>query len=311
MHMNPPSVRAVIVSESQAQEIVGTYPEVNGFGDYKSTSNAHCFDQGTGDILNNTSVMEYNGATGVLSANFRNMSLRRIKRSDRRGADTVTEEKFAILFHATFHVGSNEIVLVARTLSLPIVVIVHGNQEANASASILWDNAFAQRGRMLFQGEFKVTRDAWTIISQLVPEKVPWSGLVKTLSMKWSRELNSKFGLSHRAINFLGQKIFRGHAFTEDTLVTWSMFNRENMPGRTFTFWQWFDSVMALMKHKLCVNYWNDHAVVGFIDRRECEQILQSQPHGTFLMRFSDSELGALSVRISSFWRNCNFVGMI
>ena len=130
----------------------------------------------------------------------------------------------------------------------------------------------------------------------LVPEKVPWSGLVKTLSMKWSRELNSKFGLSHRAINFLGQKIFRGHAFTDDTLVTWSMFNRENMPGRTFTFWQWFDSVMALMKHKLCVNYWNDHAVVGFIDRRECEQILQSQPHGTFLMRFSDSELGALSV---------------
>ena len=116
--------------------------------------------------------------------------------------------------------------------------------------------------------------------------------------MKWSRELNSKFGLSHRAINFLGQKIFRGHAFTEDTLVTWSMFNRENMPGRTFTFWQWFDSVMALMKHKLCVNYWNDHAVVGFIDRRECEQILQSQPHGTFLMRFSDSELGALSVSI-------------
>ena len=133
----------------------------------------------------------------------------------------------------------------------------------------------------------------------LVPEKVPWSGLVKTLSMKWSRELNSKFGLSHRAINFLGQKIFRGHAFTDDTLVTWSMFNRENMPGRTFTFWQWFDSVMALMKHKLCVNYWNDHAVVGFIDRRECEQILQSQPHGTFLMRFSDSELGALSVSLT------------
>lgn len=204
--------------------------------------------------------------------------------------------------------------MVARTLSLPIVVIVHGNQEANASASILWDNAFAQRGRMLFQGEFKVTRDVWTIISHLVPEKVPWSGLVKTLSMKWSRELNSKFGLSHRAINFLGQKIFRGHAFTEDTLVTWSMFNRENMPGRTFTFWQWFDSVMALMKHKLCVNYWNDHAVVGFIDRRECEQILQSQPHGTFLMRFSDSELGALSVSNLTghiFWLNCNFEGII
>ena len=92
----------------------------------------------------------------ALSGHFR-----RIKRSDRRGADTVTEEKFAILFHATFHVGSNEIVLVARTLSLPIVVIVHGNQEANASASILWDNAFAQRGRMLFQGELKFMGTSW------------------------------------------------------------------------------------------------------------------------------------------------------
>ena len=93
----------------------------------------------------------------VLSGHFR-----RIKRSDRRGADTVTEEKFAILFHATFHVGSNEIVLVARTLSLPIVVIVHGNQEANASASILWDNAFAQRGRMLFQGKLKFMGNSWS-----------------------------------------------------------------------------------------------------------------------------------------------------
>jgi len=32
-----------------------------------------------------------------------------------------------------------------QTLSLPVVVIVHGNQEANAAASILWDNAFAEQ----------------------------------------------------------------------------------------------------------------------------------------------------------------------
>ena len=77
------------------------------------------------------------------------------------------------------------------------------------------------------------------------------------------------------------------------------MFNRENMPGRNFTFWQWFDSVMTLMKNKLCVNHWNDRAVVGFIDRVECEQILKNQRAGTFLMRFSDSEMGALSVKIN------------
>jgi hypothetical protein len=27
-------------------------------------------------------------------------------------------------------------------LSLPVVVTVHGNQECNATATVLWDNAF-------------------------------------------------------------------------------------------------------------------------------------------------------------------------
>ena len=60
MHMNPPSVRAVILSESQAQEV----DEGPSRGD------------NTGEILNATSVMEFNPSTGVLSANFRNMSLK-------------------------------------------------------------------------------------------------------------------------------------------------------------------------------------------------------------------------------------------
>ena len=101
MHMSPPSVRAVIVNEGQAQDIVENHDIHN--------SGLHSFDRGTGEILNNTSVMEFNPSSGVLSANFRNMSLRRIKRSDRRGTDTVTEEKFSVLFFTTFKVANNEI----------------------------------------------------------------------------------------------------------------------------------------------------------------------------------------------------------
>ena len=33
--------------------------------------------------------------------------------------------------------------------SLPVVVIVHGNQEPHAWATILWDNAFAEWGRQV------------------------------------------------------------------------------------------------------------------------------------------------------------------
>lgn len=97
----------------------------------------------SGEILNNCCVMEYHQATGTLSAHFRNMvrtgpgprreglprakslipahvplspsapalqSLKRIKRADRRGAESVTEEKFTVLFESQFSVGSNELV---------------------------------------------------------------------------------------------------------------------------------------------------------------------------------------------------------
>ncbi len=37
-------------------------------------------------------------------------SLKRIKRSDRRGAESVTEEKFTVLFESQFSVGGNELV---------------------------------------------------------------------------------------------------------------------------------------------------------------------------------------------------------
>lgn len=105
-------------------------------------------------------------------------SLKRIKRADRRGAESVTEEKFTVLFESQFSVGGNELVFhvkvkicdlalsfldlffiinsvkclrdafvvlcLVQTLSLPVVVIVHGSQDNNATATVLWDNAFSE-----------------------------------------------------------------------------------------------------------------------------------------------------------------------
>lgn len=44
------------------------------------------------------------------------------------------------------------------TLSLPVVVIVHGNQEPHGWATVTWDNAFSPPGRVPFA----------------VPDKVPY-----------------------------------------------------------------------------------------------------------------------------------------
>ncbi len=44
--------------------------------------------------------------------------------------------------------------------SLPVVVIVHGNQEPHAWATILWDNAFAEWGRQPFLVPDKVNQES-------------------------------------------------------------------------------------------------------------------------------------------------------
>ncbi|XP_045442210.1 signal transducer and activator of transcription 5A isoform X5 [Pipistrellus kuhlii] len=268
VHMNPPQVKATIISEQQAKSLL---------------KNENTRNESSGDILNNCCVMEYHQATGTLSAHFRNMSLKRIKRADRRGAESVTEEKFTVLFESQFSVGSNELVFQVKTLSLPVVVIVHGSQDHNATATVLWDNAFAEPGRVPFA----------------VPDKVLWPQLCEALNMKFKAEVQSNRGLTKENLVFLAQKLFNGSSsHLEDynsMSVSWSQFNRENLPGWNYTFWQWFDGVMEVLKkhHK---PHWNDGAILGFVNKQQAHDLLINKPDGTFLLRFSDSEIGGITI---------------
>uniref|UniRef100_A0A4W6CTI5 Signal transducer and activator of transcription n=1 Tax=Lates calcarifer TaxID=8187 RepID=A0A4W6CTI5_LATCA len=268
VHMNPPQVKATIISEQQAKALL---------------KNENTRNDSSGEILNNNCVMEYHQTTGTLSAHFRNMSLKRIKRSDRRGAESVTEEKFTILFESQFSVGGNELVFQVKTLSLPVVVIVHGSQDNNATATVLWDNAFAEPGRVPF----------------LVPDKVLWPQLCDAINMKYKAEVQSNRGLSEENLVFLAQKAFSISSNNPDDYrnmtMTWSQFNRESLPGRNFTFWQWFDGVMELTKKHL-KPHWNDGAILGFVNKQQAQDMLMSKPNGTFLLRFSDSEIGGITI---------------
>ncbi|TKS90280.1 Signal transducer and activator of transcription 5B [Collichthys lucidus] len=268
VHMNPPQVKAVIVSEQQAKALL---------------KNESTHSESSGEILNNNCVMEYQQATGTLSAHFRNMSLKRIKRSDRRGAESVTEEKFTVLFESQFSVGGNELVFHVKTLSLPVVVIVHGSQDNNATATVLWDNAFAEPGRVPF----------------IVPDKVLWPQLCEALDMKYKAEMHSSRGLSEDNLVFLAQKAFTSSSNNPEDYrnmtISWAQFNRESLPGRNFTFWQWFDGVVELMKKHL-KPHWNDGAILGFVNKQQAQDMLMSKPNGTFLLRFSDSEIGGITI---------------
>lgn len=48
-----------------------------------------------------------------------------------------------MMFFVFFHLWPS-LVFPKQTLSLPVVVIVHGSQDNNATATVLWDNAFAE-----------------------------------------------------------------------------------------------------------------------------------------------------------------------
>ncbi|KAL7869872.1 hypothetical protein AOLI_G00138600 [Acnodon oligacanthus] len=268
VHMNPPQVKATIINEQQAKALL---------------KNENTRNDSSGEILNNNCVMEYHQTTGTLSAHFRNMSLKRIKRSDRRGAESVTEEKFTVLFESQFSVGGNELMFHVKTLSLPVVVIVHGSQDNNATATVLWDNAFSEPGRVPF----------------VVPDKVTWPQLCEALNMKYKSEVQSDRGLSEENLVFLAQKAFSSSSNSPEDYrnmtMTWSQFNRESLPGRNFTFWQWFDGVIELMKKHLKA-HWNDGAILGFLNKQQAQDMLLSKPNGTFLLRFSDSEIGGITI---------------
>ncbi|XP_058678068.1 signal transducer and activator of transcription 6 [Ammospiza caudacuta] len=266
----PYVVRADMVTEKQAREL-----ELSNYSNTLSES--------TGEILHNTVALETNPTSGNCCANFKNVLLKKIKRCERKGSESVTEEKCAVLFSTNVTLTPSNISIHLQVLSLPIVVIVHGNQDNNAKATVLWDNAFSDIDRVPF----------------VVAERVPWDKMCDTLNLKFMAEVQTTKGLLKEHYFFLAQKIFNDHSASPEDFqsrhVSWAQFNKEILPGRGFTFWQWFDGVLDLTKRCL-KSYWSDRLIMGFISKQYVCKLLSMQPDGTFLLRFSDSEIGGVTI---------------
>uniref|UniRef100_A0A8C1G945 Signal transducer and activator of transcription n=2 Tax=Cyprinus carpio TaxID=7962 RepID=A0A8C1G945_CYPCA len=238
--------------------------------------------ENVGELINSTAILEHNTSSKSTCATFRNMSIRKIKRADRKGSESVTEEKFALLFTTEITITGCETPYSIQAISLPVVVIVHGSQEINAMATIIWDCAFSEPNRIPF----------------IVPERVPWKQMCEALSSKFMSEVQTQRCLDRYNLHFLAQKIFDQPDISEDFSnmpVSWAQFNKEVLPGRNFTFWQWFEGVMDLTK-KCLRDYWSDGLIFGFIGKQHLHVILQNKPSGTFLLRFSDSEIGGITI---------------
>ncbi|KAI4464232.1 signal transducer and activator of transcription [Holotrichia oblita] len=264
VHMTPPQVKVTIISESQANILLKS-DKLGKNGD------------ASGEILNNTGTMEYQQTTRQLSVSFRNMQLKKIKRAEKKGTESVMDEKFSLLFQSQFSVGGGELMFHVWTLSLPVVVIVHGNQEPHAWATVTWDNAFSEPGRVPFT----------------VPDKVPWHKVADTLSLKFRSATGRP--LTDENLLFLADKAFRGTFTDANQQLSWAQFCKEPLSERNFTFWEWFYAVMKLTREHLR-GPWVDGFILGFVKKKYAEEMLQNRPTGTFLLRFSDSELGGVTI---------------
>lgn len=268
IHLGVPEVSVTIINDKQAKAV---------YGDPLKLAPPAL---SSGDILNNEKNMEYSTQSGTLTCAFNFMQLRRIKRnSDKKASETVTEEKFALLFQTHFSIGGGEFDVVVKQLSLPVVVTVHVTQQPQAEATIFWDNSFAEISREPF----------------IVPESIAWSHLSESLHCFF--HANCGRGLTQQQLDYLGRKVM-GVGSEEDILqmnCTRMQLFKDQLKGRNFTFWEWFYKHMDLVKTTL-IREWQEGSIHGFLDKVDAQKLLMSCPGGTFLIRFSEGDPGGISV---------------
>ena len=268
-HMDTPEVTCSIINEAQARLVAG---------EQKTSMSAAVLPKHdtSGELLNSRKSMQFHPDGNVLCAQFKNIQLKKIKRGGLKGDSVVTEEKFCLVFQTTIKVGG-ELQFAVRTLSLPVVVVVHGNQQANAEATILWDNAFSADNALPF----------------MVPPSVPWFSLSQVL-LHFFGMMNQQ-SLEANQLEYLATKLLPEGCTDHSKLVSWQSFNKESLRDRSFTFWEWFYGATELTRKHLA-GPWQNRLITGFVGKVQVQQALVASEPGTFLLRFSDSAVGGITV---------------
>uniref|UniRef100_A0A8C1Z6Q5 Signal transducer and activator of transcription n=1 Tax=Cyprinus carpio TaxID=7962 RepID=A0A8C1Z6Q5_CYPCA len=231
-------------------------------------------------LTHNTKVMDVEESTGCLSVEFRHLQLKERKcptgGKGNEGPLSVTEELHSLNFEAMLMLQGLDIDL--ETCSLPLVVISNVSQLPGGWASVMWYNLLTDDPKNL--GFFSN------------PLRASWSQLSEVLSWQFSSFAGR--GLNKEQLNMLGDKLLGQHASYNDCQVSWSKFWKENIPGKSFSFWLWLDSILDLIKKHL-LPVWIDGYIMGFVSKEMERALLKEKEPGTFLLRFSESHLGGIT----------------
>ena len=140
----------------------------------------------------------------------------------------------------------------------------------------------------------------WNCAPSVVPDKMTWAQVGNALNMKWKAACGRD--LSEENLYYLACKAFRDNNLPRNRdeynklMLTWSLFCKEDLPHRTFTFWEWFYRVLNLTSDHL-QRLWKEGHVTGFVSKETAISMLVStQKIGCFLLRFSEGELGGVTI---------------
>ena len=80
--------------------------------------------------------------------------------------------------------------------------------------------------------------------------------------------------------------------------LTYDQFRKDKLANTKFTFWEYFESMMNLtsMTKQQLESIWKAYDIIGFINKSTAEKMLEKAQEGTFMIRFSDSTLGGVTI---------------
>ncbi|XP_069716831.1 signal transducer and activator of transcription 4 isoform X3 [Phaenicophaeus curvirostris] len=219
-------------------------------------------------------------ANGSLSVEFRHLQPKEMKSSagskGNEGPHMVTEELHSISFETQVCLYGLTINL--ETSSLPVVMISNVSQLPNAWASIIWYNLS--------------TNDPQNLSFFNNPPAATLSQLLEVLSWQFSSYVGR--GLNSEQLNMLAEKLTGQQVNYSDYQLSWAKFCKEHLPGKSFTFWVWLEAILDLIK-KHILPLWIDGYVMGFVSKEKERILLKDKTPGTFLLRFSESNLGGIT----------------
>ncbi|XP_074974128.1 signal transducer and activator of transcription 4 isoform X2 [Caretta caretta] len=277
-HPQRPMVLKTLIQFTVKLRLLIKLPELNYQIRVKAT-----IDNNRRFVLCGTHVKAMNmdeSANGSLSVEFRHLQPKEMKSSagskGNEGPQMVTEELHSISFET--QVSLYGLTMDLETSSLPVVMISNVSQLPNAWASIIWYNL--------------LSKDSQNLAFFNNPPTATLSQLLEVLSWQFSSYVGR--GLNSEQLNMLAEKLMGQQISYNDYQLSWAKFCKEHLSGKSFTFWVWLEAILDLIK-KHILPLWIDGYIMGFVSKEKERVLLRDKMPGTFLLRFSESNLGGIT----------------